>query len=110
MPVNASITFVFSASLSHPIKHSVSIKIPEPAAANDVNDNVPEFIHDAKSGKYLESCYSEHKYVFAVKLVTCNEKRRVHCLVRKLNLVEYDRFLKYVLPRKKVRVFYFHCL
>ncbi|VUZ41846.1 unnamed protein product [Hymenolepis diminuta] len=71
---NASIAPVFSAPLSYSIKLSVSVKMPRPAAANDVTNNASEFTHNAKSGKCLESCYSEHEYMLAVRIATRDEK------------------------------------
>ncbi|VUZ38994.1 unnamed protein product [Hymenolepis diminuta] len=56
------------------IKPSAFIKIPDPAAAEDVTVNVPEFIQDPKSAKFFES--------------------------RKLDLFEYERYSKFVLPEE----------
>ncbi|KAM3187036.1 hypothetical protein ACTXT7_003124 [Hymenolepis weldensis] len=72
-PVDSSITSMFSVSSSYSIKPFVSVKIPDPGAAEDVNKCVPEFIHDLKSGNLFEL---------------------------KLGPVEYEHYSKFVLPKE----------
>lgn len=59
---------IISVPSSYNIRPSTSVEISESAAADCATKNVPEFIHDAKSDRYLESCYSKHKYAFTANL------------------------------------------
>ncbi|KAM3182660.1 hypothetical protein ACTXT7_011861 [Hymenolepis weldensis] len=69
---DSSITSMHSVPSSYSIKPA-SVEIADPAAADDVTKNVPEFIHYPKSGKFLES---------------------------KLSPIEYERYPKFVLSKE----------
>ncbi|KAM3183111.1 hypothetical protein ACTXT7_010999 [Hymenolepis weldensis] len=84
---------MFSVPSLYSIKPSASVEIPNPATAEDVCINVPEFIHDHKSGKFFEPSYNKHKYVFMVNLFKWVKKTKIWYLVRKLGPVEYERTL-----------------
>ncbi|KAM3178202.1 hypothetical protein ACTXT7_003008 [Hymenolepis weldensis] len=80
--VDASITSMSSVPSSYSIRPSSSLEILDPAAAaaEDVTKHVLEFIHDPISGKFFESWYNEHKYVFMVNLAKQGEKTSVFAL------------------------------
>ncbi|VUZ49697.1 unnamed protein product, partial [Hymenolepis diminuta] len=53
--VDSSITSMFSVPSSYSIKTSSSGEIPDPASAEEIIKNVPEFINDPKSANSLNS-------------------------------------------------------
>ncbi|VUZ42506.1 unnamed protein product [Hymenolepis diminuta] len=50
------------------IRRSASVEFLDLTAAEDVTKHVLEFVRDIISGKFLESWYNKHKYVFKVNL------------------------------------------
>lgn len=64
--------------------NSTSIEIADPAAAEDINKNVFEFIYNPKSAK------DKHKHVYTFKLAKWEGKVTISCLVRKLGPIEYE--------------------
>ncbi|VUZ48586.1 unnamed protein product, partial [Hymenolepis diminuta] len=53
--VESSATSKFSFPSSRSIKPSVCVEIRDPAAAEDVTMNLPEFIHDSESSEFFKS-------------------------------------------------------
>lgn len=84
----------------HHFKSPASTEIPDHVATRDFAKNVHEFIHDPKSGRFFESWYNKHKYVFTMNLAKWDEETRVRCLVRKLGSVENEFYSKFVLPKE----------
>ncbi|KAM3185308.1 hypothetical protein ACTXT7_006611 [Hymenolepis weldensis] len=100
--VDPTVTSMSSVPSSYSIKPFASVEIPDHAAAEDIIKNILQFFHNSKSGKFFESWYKKNKYVFTVNFVKWDEKKRVSYLVRKLDPVECERDLKFVLLKNSM--------
>ncbi|VUZ50512.1 unnamed protein product [Hymenolepis diminuta] len=63
--LDASITSLLSAPSSYSIKPA-SAEILDPVPAEDITNNVPEFIFDRKFGRSFESWYNKYKFEFTI--------------------------------------------
>ncbi|KAM3176904.1 hypothetical protein ACTXT7_005600 [Hymenolepis weldensis] len=75
--------------LPHLFLHPIS----DSASAQFVAINIPEFVHDPKSGDFCELWYNKNKYVFMENIAKWDEETRARCLVRKLDPVKQFRCL-----------------